>query len=221
MKKLFLATLFFIVLLWTGSMLAKPAPDYFISRYDIMNLDFLRTHYTQINNGRLLQITGRFSSFKWLAPYRYEQRLKELGLRASDYNLVQITLKEADDFHYSFPVLLVRASTTDLQELEHISKGTKMVIYGKFYNVRKSEYAIDTDLIELANVRLRVNIQGTPGYENAGHDREILLDARVAPTATTTATVTPTPPPSLWQRVNNLVNPKETVTATGTVTPGT
>ncbi|HVZ80889.1 MAG TPA: hypothetical protein VHE12_08830 [bacterium] len=220
MKKLILTALAFL-LLWVGSMTAKPAPDYFISKYDIMDLDFLRTHYTEINNGRPIQITGQFSSFKWLQPYHYQERLKELGFDPEHYNLVQLSLKEKDDYHYSFPILLLHRETGDLHELEEIAKDMKLVVYGHFYNMAKSEYAIQTDLIELQNARYRVNIKGTPGYEIWGHDRAILLDGRIPPTPTATPTVTPTPAPNLWQKVNNWINPKETGTPTGTVTPGT
>src|SRR5581483_5902981 len=189
---------------------------YYISKYEIMDLDFLRTHYTEINNARPLQITGHFVSYKWLPPYEYKERLAALGYDIKDFNLLQFTLKESDDFHYSFPILLIHTSVGDLQELEQLNPGNKIIIYGKYYQMKKSEYAIETDLIEIANAMKRVNIQGTPGYQNGGHDREIFLDARVSPTATVTSTVTPTPQPSLWQKVNNLVNPKETTTPTGT-----
>ncbi len=202
-------------------MIAKPAPDYYISNYESINLDFLRSHYLEINDGRLIQVTGHFSSYKWLSPYTYKERLNAIGDNVADYNLLQFTIEEKDDFHYSFPILLIHTSVGDLHELEQLQKGTKITIYGKFYNLKKSEYAIETDLIEMVNVMYRVNIQGTPSFENGGHDRQILLDARVSPTATTTPTVTPTPPPSLWQKITNVVNPKETITPTGTVTPGT
>lgn len=220
LKKSILFALAFL-LLWIGTMMAKPAPDYFISKYDIMNLEFLRTRYTEINDGRPIQITGEFSSFKWIPPYQYQERLKALGFDPRDYNVVQISLKEKDDYHYSFPILLFHAGAGDLHELEQIHKGMKTTIYGHFYNLEKSEYALQADLVELSNVRYRVNIQGTPGYEIWGHDKAVVLDGRIAPTATTTPTVTPTAAPNLWQRVNNWVNPKETGTPTGTVTPGT
>ena len=79
MKKLILFALAFL-LLWVGTMTAKPAPDYFISKYDIMNLEFLRTRYTEINDGRPIQITGEFSALKWIPPYKYQERLKALVL---------------------------------------------------------------------------------------------------------------------------------------------
>ncbi|HTC20326.1 MAG TPA: hypothetical protein VK859_05745 [bacterium] len=220
MKKLILSSLF-LVLLLTSSMIAKPAPDYYISNYESMDLDFLRSHYTEIDNGRLIQITGHFSSYKWLSPYAYKERLSAIGDDIKDYNILQFTIEENDDFHYSFPILMIHASVGDLHELDQLQKGTKIVIYGKFYNLKKSDYAIETDLIEMDNVMTRFNIQGTPSFENGGHDRELLLDARVSPTATVTPTITPTPPPSLWQKISNVVNPKETITPTGTVTPGT
>jgi hypothetical protein len=213
---------FFLALLSAGSIIvATPAPDYFISNYEIMDLDFLRTHYTEINDGRPMQITGRFMSYKWLQPYMYEERLRSIGYNVHDYNLLQFTLKEKDDFHYSFPILLVHSSVGDLHELDQLSKGLKLVVFGKFYNLKKSEFALEADLIEVADAEKRINLVGTPVFEDGGHDREILLDARVAPTPTETPTVTPTPPPSLWQKISNTINPKETITPTGTVTPGT
>lgn len=220
MKKLISSSLFLILLL-TSSIIAKPAPDYFFTNYESTDLDFLRSHYTEINNGRLIQITGYFSSYKWLSPYAYQERLSAIGDNVRDYNLLQFTIEEKDNFHYSFPILLIHTSVGDLHELEQLKKGTKIVVYGKFYNLKKSEYAIETDVIEMANVMTRVNIEGTPSFENGGHDTEVLLDARVSPTATVTPTVTPTPAPSLWQKINNVINPKETITPTGTVTPGT
>src|SRR5579885_1202664 len=147
-----------------GMLAAKPAPDDYISQYDIMDLDFLRSHYTEINNGRPIQVTGYFSSLKWLQPYEYKYRLSPLGLDVENYNPIQMTLKEKDDFHYSFPILLFHSQAGDLHELKDLTEGEEVVIYGNFFKLKKSEYAIEVGLIETVN--------------KGGHDRDILLDAR-------------------------------------------
>ncbi|HET9869600.1 MAG TPA: hypothetical protein VFR02_03760, partial [bacterium] len=78
-----------------------------------------------------------------------------------------------------------------------------VAIYGKFYNLDNSDYA------------LLVHVMDT--VQKGGHDRDILLDARMSPTPTVTPTVTPTPGPTLWKKLQNAMNPKEE--PTGTVTP--
>lgn len=219
MKKLFLLCTFSILLL-AGTLVAQsPLRDY-ISNYEIMDLDFLRSHYTKIDNGRPIQIEGDFSSYQWLAPYKYAERLKQVGLFAQNYNFIQMTIKEKDDFHYSFPILLFHTASGDLHELDKLFKGAHVTLYGRFYNLNKSEYALEVDVMEIADVSTHVNAVGTETFAVGGHDRLILLDGRVSPTATPTATVTPTPKPNLWQKINNMINPKETITPTGTVTPG-
>jgi hypothetical protein len=122
-----------------------------------------------------------------------------------DYHLVQMTLKEQDDFHYSFPVLLIHTQVGDLKELDQLTPGERVIVYGRFYKLRQAEYALDVDVIDTV--------------KKGGHDRSMLLDSRVSPTPTPTSTVTPTPGPNLWQKAMNWVNPKETPTVTGTVTP--
>jgi len=211
----------FAILLAAGTLVAQSDSRSFISNYETMDLDFLRTHYTEINNGRPIKIDGVFSSYKWLQPYDYQSRLNRVGMDARNYNLAQVSLKEADDLHYSFPILLFHTATGDLHELDELAKGIKVSLFGRFYNLKDSEYALEVDVLEVADVSMRVDPVGTPALRTGGHDRILLIDGRVSPSPTPTATVTPTPPPSLWQKVSNMVNPKETTTPTGTVTPGT
>lgn len=208
-KKPYFVTL--LVLLLAGSIIAKPAPDYYISKYDLMDLDFLRTRYFEINDARPIQIEGDFSSLKWIQPYLYKERMKAIGFDVDRYHVLQFSIREKDDFHYSFPILFFHGEVGDLKELEQLYPGERIVIYGRFYNLKKSEYAIDVDLIETV--------------EKGGHERNLLVDSRLSPTMTPTPTITNTPLPSLWkrmnliQRVGNVINPKESVTPTGTITP--
>ncbi len=176
-----------------------------ISDYEIVDLEFLRTHYPEINNGRSIQIDANFLSLKWKSPFEYRERLKEIGLDVNKYNIVEFNLKEKDDVHYSFPNLLFHTDAGDLNELNNLVKGERVVVYGKFYKVKKSEFIIDVDLIEV--------------IQKGGHSRSFLLDARVSPTPTYVPTLTPTPGLNIWQKLGNFVNPKETPTVTGTVTP--
>jgi hypothetical protein len=216
-----------LLLLLAAGLAAKPAPDYYLAKYELMDLDFLRTHYFEINNGRQIQFEGRFSSFKWIPPFQYKERLGAIGFNVNQYHLLQFTLKEieggmpvdlsmGDNVHYSFPILMFHTQAGDLTEFDQLNKGDRVVIYGRFYNLKKSEYVIEADLFET--------------IKKGGHDRDLLLDSRVAPTPTPTPTVTPTPGPNVlvktgrftagvWKKVSNMVNAKETVTPTGSVTP--
>lgn len=214
MKKSFL---FFLLFLLTQniSVKAEDNGDYYISKYDIMDLDFLRTHYTEINNGRPIQIEGHFKSYKWLPLFEYKERLKLAGFDINQYNLIQLCLKEKDDFHYTFPILLLHVEAGDLKELDQLSPGDHIVIYGRFYNLKKSEFALETDIIETIGKNKHIN----DSQNTWGHDRSIVLDARVSPTPTPIPTVTPTPGPNVWNRINNYINPKESPTPTGTITP--
>lgn len=220
MKKAALLTAFSFLLL-AGTLIAQSVSRDFISNYETMDLDFLRSHYTEINNGRPIKIEGEFSSYHWLEPYEYKSRLSRIGLDVRNYNLVQMSIKENDDFHYSFPILIFNTASGDLHELDELAKGVKVALYGKFYKLKDSEYALEVDVLEVANVAIRVDPVGTPALRTGGHDRIILLDGRVSPSPTPTPTITPTPQPSLWQKFSNMVNPKETITPTGTITPGT
>jgi len=211
----------FAILLTAGTLIAQSESRSFISKYETMDLDFLRTHYTEIDNGRPIKIEGDFSSYKWLQPYDYTSRLSRIGLDSKNYNIVQMSLKEEDGLHYSFPILLFHTATGDLHELDELANGIRVSLFGKFYKLKESEYALEVDVLEVANVSVRVDPVGTPALRMGGHDRIMLIDGRVSPSPTPTPTVTPTPQPSLWQKINNMVNPKETITPTGTVTPGT
>ena len=203
LKKFYLGAL--LVLLATGSIVARPVPDEFVSHYNDMDLDFLRTHYLSINNGRSLRIEGTFSDATWLQPFKYKQALHDIGFDVDKYNLIQLSIKEKDDFHYSFPILFFHREAGDLTELDQLKKGERVAIYGRFYNLKKSEYAFEVDLVET--------------IQKGGHDRDILINGLVDPTLTPTPTFTNTPGPNLFQRVNNLINPKESPTPTGTITP--
>jgi len=204
LKKLYFTTLFGLLL--TGSiLLAKPAEEFNMAQYEIMDLDFLRTHYNEINNWRQIQIDGTFSSLKWMPPYQYKERLSAIGFDVNQYHVLQFGLKESDDFHYGFPLLLFKTQAGDLTELDQLEKGERVTLYGRFFNLAKSEYAMEVDVLETV--------------KKGGHDRRILVDARVAPTFTPTATITNTPGPNLWQKVYYKINPKETATPTGTITP--
>jgi hypothetical protein len=52
-----------------------------------------------------------------------------------------------------------------------------------------------------------------------GIEKSLISDYRMAPTPTPTATITPTPGPNMIQRLWSKVNPKESPTPSGTVTP--
>src|SRR5579883_1138625 len=90
-KKAALSTTLAILLL-AGTLIAQSAPRDFISNYETMDLDFLRSHYMEIDNGRPIKIEGSFSSYQWLQPYQYQSRLSRIGLDARNYNLVQMTI---------------------------------------------------------------------------------------------------------------------------------
>ena len=220
MKKLAVSIVLPILLL-AGTLVAQSTTRAYISNYEAMDLDFLRSRYFQINDARPIRIDGDFASYKWLQPYEYKTRLGRIGLDADEYNILQMTLKEKDGYHYSFPLLLFHKDAGDLRELDQLYKGLRVVLYGKFHNLEKSEYALEVDLMEVANVSTHVDAVGTPVLKMGGHDRILLLDGRISPTATPSPTITPTPAPNLWDKAKNLVNPKETGTPAETVTPGT
>jgi hypothetical protein len=204
-----LKKIFFLVslvgCLLAGAFVAMAAKDHYISNYEVIDLDFLRTHYTEIENGRVIQFDAYFSSYKWLQPYELKQRLSLVGLNIKQYNAIQMSLKQKDDLHYSFPILLFQADAGELKELEQLTKGVRVKIFGKFFKLKDSEYAIETDLIET--------------IKKGGHEQSLLIDARMTPTFTPTFTFTSTPGLSLFQKINNMVNPKETITPTSTATP--
>ena len=214
MKKPYLLTL--SVLLLAGSIIANPInpriahpiPPEIINSYEDMDVDFMRTRYFEIHDWRPIHFEGVYKSKKWIPPYQYKERLSEIGFDVNDYHVLQFTMKEKDDYHYAFPVLLFKTKAGDLTELDQLDDlaPVRVGIYGRFFNLKKSEYAVEVDLVET--------------IEKGGHFRDILLDARVAPTFTPTATITNTPGPNIFQKIGNWVNPKETATPTGTTTPG-
>lgn len=202
MKKLcFLA----LLLLFCSSVHAQKAGDYYFQNYDIIDLDFLRTHYYEINNGRAIQFESKFQSIKWLDPYAYKERLNLIGLDSDKYNLLQFCLREMDNYHYTFPVLMFHNQVGDLDQLKQLAPGDEVIVYGRFYNLKKADFAIEVDVIDT--------------IKKGGHEQDMVLDARVSPTATPSDTPTNTPGPSLWQRANDLINPPVTATPTGTITP--
>lgn len=215
MKNLYLLVLLLLVV---PHIHAETSGDYYFTNYDIINLDFLRTRYYEINNGRPIQIECYYKAKSWLEPYAYKERLRLIGLNVNDYNLIQMTLKEKDDYHYAFPVLMFHTQVGDLKELDQLVDGDRIIIYGRFYNLKKDDFAIQVDVIDQFNAN-RINKSVTFEQNTGGHDQTILLDARVSPTPTPTATITPTPGPSILERVKDVIMPKETPTATGTITP--
>jgi hypothetical protein len=201
--KSILSLLVFLMSLVSMPILADPTPDFYFTQYEITHFEFLRQYYYEVENGRMIQSEGSFSSFEWKKPFEYREKLKAVGLNVDRFNVLKFSIKEKDDVHYSFPLLLFPVETGDLGELNDLKPGERIAIYGKFFDFDKSEYAIVVHVIETV--------------QKGGHDRDILLDARIPPTPTPTATVTPTPGPTLWDKVKNTVNPKEE--PTGTVTP--
>jgi hypothetical protein len=205
MKTLFLA-LCFLGAAFTAFGASQGSPDpYYFSNYREMDLEFLRSHYTEINNGRAIQIDARFLDFKWKSPFQYQEALNLDGLDVNRYHVLQFTLKEKDDFHYPlyvFPVFLFPVHAGDLEDLQGLSSNQRIAVYGRFYNLKNSEFAIAVDVIETIN--------------KGGHDRTVLLDTRLAPTPTPADIPTPTPGPGIWKRLKSMMNP--TPTPTGTVT---
>jgi len=187
--------------------LAENQGDLFFTHYEDIHLNFLRTHYSQINEGRPIRIEGYFKGYHWKSPVSYRERLNQIGMDVDRYNVLEISLRDLDEVHYAFPVLLVQTQSGDLHELKNLVDGQKVALYGKFFNLSKSEYALELDVLE-----------GT-SPSRGSHDVGIVLDARVVFTPTATPTVTATPKPNLYQRVNEWINPKESPTPGTTATP--
>ncbi len=202
MKKLYFLALFLLI---SPLAHAQKAGDYYFQNYEIIDLDFLRTHYYEINNGRAIQFEAKFESIKWLDPYAYKERLRLAGFDSDKYNLLQFCVREMDNYHYTFPVLMFHNQTGDLDELKQLAKGDEIIVYGRFYNLKKADFALEVDAIDT--------------IKKGGHEQKMLLDGRVSPTPTPSDTPTATPGPSLWQRANDLINPPVTATPTGTITP--
>jgi hypothetical protein len=202
-------TIFIISLFFLGPILLVLAEqrDLFFTHYEDMRLGFLRTRYTQINDGRPMRIEGYFKGYQWKSPTAYRERLAKAGLNVEKYNVLEMNLRELDNVHFSFPILLVQTQTGDLHELSNLIEGQKVALYGKYYKLEKSEYAFELDVLE-----------GT-SPSRGSHEVGIVLDARVAFSPTPTPTVTATPKPNVFQQVNNWINPKESVTPGSTTTP--
>jgi hypothetical protein len=215
LKNLFILAL---LLLLTPHVHAEAQPDFYFANYEIMDLDFLRTHYYDINNGRQIQIDAYYQSKTWMEPFAYKEKLRLIGFNVDNYNLLQMALREKDDYHFTFPILMFHSQTGDLKELDQLKEGDRIIIYGRFYNLKKDDFAIEVDVIDQFNAD-RIDKSVTFGEYTGGHDQGMLIDGRVSPSPTPTPTITATPGPSLWQRINDTVNPKPTPTATGTVTP--
>lgn len=201
----FLGLFTLLTLAVAGSILAMPPQELNVTDYEVFDFDYLRTHYLDINDGRAMQVEGTFDSYKWLPPFQYKEILAATGFDVKEFHLLQFTIKEKDDYHFSYPILMIHVANGDLTELDGLVKGDKVRIFGHFYNLRKSEYALNLDALK----RIR----------KGGHDDVLLLDARVTPTPTPTPTVTQTPGPNLWQKLKEKINPLETATPTGTITP--
>lgn len=182
--------------------------DLFFTHYEDIRLDFLRTRYTLINDGRPIRIEGYFKGYHWKSPISYRERLNKIGLDIDKYNVIEMSLRELDNVHFSFPLLLVQTQIGDLKELNNLVDGQKVALYGKYFKLTKSEYALELDVLE-----------GT-SPSRGSHDVGIVLDARIALSPTPTPTVTATPQPNVFQRVNNWLNPKESPTPGSTSTPG-
>jgi len=186
------------------ALLADPTPDFYFTQYEVTNFDFLRQYYYEVENGRMIQSEGSFTSYEWKKPYEFREKLKAVGLNVDQYNLVKFSIQEKDGLHYAFPLLLFPVQTGDLSELQSLKPGERIALYGKFFDLDKADYAIVVHVMETV--------------QKGGHDRQILIDARVAPTPTPTCTPTPTPGPTLWDKLKSMANPTEV--PTGTVTPG-
>jgi hypothetical protein len=196
---------FALLLILNAPLHAQKAGDYYFQNYDVINLDFLRTRYYEIENGRPIQFEAKFKSIKWMDPYVYKERLRLIGFNSDKYNLLQFCLREMDDYHYTFPILMFHNETGELKELKQLAEGDEVIVYGHFYNLKKADFAIEVDVIET--------------IKKGGHEQDVVIDGRVSPTPTPSATPTNTPGPSLWKRANDLINPPVTATPTGTITP--
>ena len=199
------------IVLLSGLLLAGVAPliaeldPESILKYQDIHMDFLRAHYTEIDNGRMIRVETNYQTLKWLSPFEYKEQLNLIGFNVNNYHILRFTVKENDaldnNFRYVFPLLLFPTRSGDLQEFQDLVEGDRIAIYGRFYNLKKSEFAIAVDAIET--------------IRKGGHDRNVLIDTRVPPTPTPAMTFTPTPGPGPWQRLKAWMNPAPT----GTVTP--
>jgi|GEM_PF-1377393 hypothetical protein len=203
MRKFLFITLFALTAL---PLAAKPAPDFYFEGYEKVPLEFLRQHYTELENGRRIQFEGSYKSHEWLPLYQYQHQLKQVGLNIKEFNIVKFSFKEdRDSIHYSFPILLLRATKGDGSEFKGVSEGTQLSARGTFYNLKNNEWVLVVDTVER--------------IDRGGLEKSLISDYRMAPTPTPTATITSTPGPNVLQKIWAKVNPKESPTPDGTVTP--
>jgi hypothetical protein len=184
---------------------AKAEPDFYFTNYTRTEIWFLNQHYNEINNGRMIRIEGIYQGHEWKKPYAYRERLKAIGKDVRDYNILKFSIRELDGVNYTFPVILVWSKKETLPELGDLKKGRRIALYGQFYKLKDSDYALELHVLET--------------IDKGGSKVELLLDGRMPLTPTPTVTPTPTPGPSLWMRIQKKLKFKETPQPTGTVTP--
>ncbi len=194
--------LLFILGVSTSALLAVTPPDFYFTKYTLTELWFLNQHYTEIENNRLIRIEGLYQDHQWKKPYAYQESLKALGLNIRDYNVLQFSIRETGGVNFAFPLVLVWAEKGALPELTNLQKGRKIALYGRFLNLKDSEFAIELHVMET--------------IDKGGRQVQVLLDTRMPPTPTPTITPTPTPGPNLWQKLQKKL---KSVQAQGTVTP--
>jgi hypothetical protein len=180
-------------------------PKIYVDDYAIFPLPLLNRNYEKIPHGTSIQFNAYFHSYHWEQPFKYIERLKVFHMDAENFNFIQMVLKNSiRGLRYYFPILMFNSAMGHLHQLRKLKPKEGITVYGKFYNLPDSEYAILVDVIET--------------FQNGGNNRKKLLDFRLPLTPTPTCTVTPTPGPSLWQRILNHLHPP-TATPTPTVTP--
>jgi len=184
---------------------AKAEPDFYFTNYTPTEIWFLNEHYSGIENGRMIRIEGIFQSLEWKKPFAFRERFKAIGKDVRTYNVLQMSLREKDGVNFAFPVLMVWAEKGALPELTSLQKGRRVALYGHFYNLKASEYALELHAVET--------------IDKGGRKVETVFDGRMPPTPTPTVTVTPTPGPSLWKKIQKKIKYRETPQPTGTVTP--
>lgn len=181
--------------------------DYYFEGYTPTTLQFFWRNYTDIEDGRHVRLEGDYQGFRWVKPFRYQEKLNRIGLSVEDYHLLEFTLKDELGLQYAFPLMLFPVSRPPFRDLETLTKGSRVAVYAVYRRLPGPDPALRADVIEWIG--------------KGGHRRGILYDGRTPPTPTPTPTVTPTPGPSLWKRAVRLFHPEPTPTPTGTWTPPT
>lgn len=189
------------------ALFAKAAPDFYFEGYEKVELSFLRENYNLIENGRRIRFEGWYVDNQWQPLYTYQARLKEIGLNNREFNVIKFSLKEqpSDDIRYSFPILLFRAALGDQSELKGLRPGQHLALYGTYFKLPQSEWSLVVDVVE--------------SIDQGGFEHSLVSDYRMAATFTPTPSPTPTPGPSWIKRTWAKINPQETATPTGTITP--